>query len=671
MAKGFISDDEMSAMEATQPRPKGFISDEEMDLREKAFAPLPSVESIAKSKIKPWESVVQGAASSMAFGLDNELAGVASGIKAAVTLNNPIDAYNETSRAVEESKRAYKEANPLSHMAGSVVGGFTAPGIGAVKGASLLKNVGTTTAANVGMGAVSRAADGEGIGRVKDALDPTSLAIDTGLGVVFGAGGHALGKTAKAASTPVETAKTANSMVQVGKKAFEETSGDGKLGAVKGALNAYKAAKEIPALKAEAKAVANEGRAFLAKTAEMKGQPWPGSSHDMSDEDVVTALLMEGGEHNPINKFIANTAATTHGGSVQSDDYTKLLSVDPSVSAKARRFDRAEAGEELVDGISDSYGSIKDAAGKRYEQLQGQAREAFTPQGSDAVNEISSLSKSLQADKTISANVRNILDKGVSKLTDGDAPWTQLSPQDQFDRLQEAGRYYQKAVKWSSQNELPEGQEALQQAWGMVKSRLHALEDMKTADKGYSTFKDLEKNLFEPLGNKVRGKITDFDPIKVEKLFSGSASGRKLAKQVERAREALKSGSLSDEQAEVVKATLAKLDDMQSLSDLKKFQGNFKMKTVGVSGMATERLGSIARKDSLLDSAVRTPNSFLGEREEVATQAAKLLGKPLNEASMQEKVAIAKYNTWLRANQKAPAQERAKVWSKLSEGFNK
>lgn len=607
-------------------------------------------------------SALQGAAETASIGFDDEVGGaftsVAKNLGAYAGLSEPTT-YEVERDKIRDSKKALQEANPMSYLGGSLVAGVAIPAGGAAK-------AGGGLAARVASGATIGGSQGaiQGYGNSdEDTLGGQlqDTAVGGGLGAILGGAGGALTKSKAIKDGVADAAVGAKELLTsdkakyvakaFGKGMIEPGSLEGNaidasaaffglpvapVRTSKAAMKALEAFKELGATDAAIKEAADLGRKAYG----------PGTMHNMSDETVLARLLIEGGD-NPATRLAANTYAAATGGDGKA--YLNLLTKTPDETRAARNFNPIEAGQQLKGDISDTYETLKKEAGQAYGTLRDQARGTFQLKGLDPVKDITSSIEESMRYKSISGSTRNVLDDVFADLAgrESQPAFSQIDSGEQFDRIQEAAQRLGKAVKWANQNELPEGQKILQDAWGKMKGHLHELEEMKSADAGYSTFKQIEQNLFKKLGTVERGRLKEIDPIKVELLFKNSATARRLWADIEKTRGLLGTDKLTPAQEAAFKGFLDIADKLKVQSDLAGDMNRFRYKDAGPSSPAIERLQASMRGDSgLMGRASQSPVTFLEIREAAAESAKVLFGKPFNELSLPEKNMVSEMAAW-------------------------
>jgi hypothetical protein len=621
------------------------------------FDPNAAFESVEDPSML--ESGLRGAAQGLTFGLADEAAGA---LEAAFS-----DKSYEQAR--DESRKAFKEAekaNPGTYLAGDIGGSIATsfiPGLGALnagKGAKLAEVAGKA-ALQGGLTGFGKS-EAEGSELAADALQGAAI------GGVLGAGAYGVGKGIEKGAQAWDDIGGKEGLKQVG-KAFREGAKDGKeLGGldisnvpgVSQLSQAYyggkRAISEIADL-ASTKREMGDVAAALQKTF------GPGSSVDLSDNDLLMQKLLEGGivgEPNRAHELVASKFAQVHGGSA--DQYLSLLKRSPEELAAAQMFDKITASETLAPQFDDAYKTLRSETGKRFGALSDEARTQFQKVDDTPIRDLQTILAAIDDDTTISATSKNYLREGMKKLGDD---FADLEPAEQFDRLVAAKDKLKGGAKWASRNEVPEGAAAVRDASQSVDKYLKALESRKTADSEWTALSRLEDNLFKKIGVVKGGRVQSIDPIKLEKIFSGSSSGRALMKEVAKAEEVLASGKLPADKVQDIQSIIDLLKGYANQANLKREMTAFRYGDAGPSSPAIQRMQAVQGKDSPTTTAVRAPQLFLKMKAEASNAAEGIFGKPFSQLSAQERGVVSKYALWLAQNEGASANDIARKIAQL------
>jgi hypothetical protein len=636
------------------------------EMKTSKFDPSQKFEAIEEPSML--ESGVRGVAQGLSFGFADELTGALES-----TLSDKT--YKQ---ARDESRKAYDEAekaNPITYNVGDIGASIATsfiPGFGALnasKGARLVEVAGKAAL----QGGLTSAGH-------SDKEDLAGLAGDTlkgvGAGAVLGSAAHGLGKGVEYLSDNLDDIKGfGDAAIRGFKQGYKSDGFTGSdlldtaatvvshgtiptpFRASRGIKGAIEALKDKGATDKE-----------LSEVAEQLRHVWgPGASQNLSKEEVLMRGLLDEGS-NPAKDYVASKFGAA-GGNV--DLYKSLINLSPEETAAARAFNKAEAADSLTQGITDTYRGFSDEASKRYGQLKDAARNAFPQQSTAPVQILSDAIKDANKYQSISGGTKAVLNDVFADLTgrEGEKAFTQLTPAEQFDRLLASKQRLGKAVKWAAKNELPEGQQILQQTYGKFQSLLQSLDDMASADTGYKQFKGLENNLFKKLSTTERGTIKEFDAGKIEKLMSDTKEGRKLAKKLIEAKEMLDNGTLSPEVADKMRPFFKSLEESMNKSKLQRDLNSFRQQQ-GPSSPAIERLQASLGKETPLSQASTIPNTFLKIREDAVKNAEVMFQKPYKELNMKQKELVGKMALWRASpegQRASPAEMARKISQLLSE----
>lgn len=576
-------------------------------------------------------------------------------------------------QARDESRKAYaaaQKANPITY-GGAELGGAVAtafvPGLGVLnagKGARLAEIAGKAAL----QGGVSSAGSSEATGAelLKDTAKGAAIAGS------LGAAGYGVSKGAQyIANHSDEISDFAKTGVVGFKKGYssEGTAGQDLLDLAgtmhgipnptrvyRGAKGALEAVKQAGATKADIAEVANQVRAeYSANPDRFKDTFGHGSFLNLSDDEVLMRGLLDEGD-NSAKRYITNkVAAEGHNA----EQFRRIINNSAEDTAAARDFNRVNAAEDLTDGLTDTYKAYQKEAGVKFDTLKNQARDAFPQQDTAPVKILSDAMEAATKRRSISGETKNVLNDVFDDVAGraDEKNWTQLSAPEQFDRIHEARQRLGKAVKWAATNELPEGQQILQDTYDKFGGILKSLDAMAEADKGYSQFKGIEKGLFKKLGNVEQGNIKDFDSTKIETLLGGTKSSRKLAKQLSKFKEMAASGQLSEEAVASMKPFMDKLDEALNRSELNRDMTKFRYEA-GPSSPAIQQLQKKITGQTMLQSASESPQLFLKLRENAALNAKLMYNKPFSQLEPAQQKAVSKYALWEQANMGASENEK-------------
>lgn len=589
------------------------------------------------------ESLARGGAQGLSFGLADEATGA---IESLFT-----DKTYEQAR--DESRKAYaaaEKANPKSYLVGDIGGSVATafvPGLGALnagKGARLAEVAGKA-ALQGGLTGFGKSEEESAGGLLKDTASGAVI------GGALGTAGHGLVKGVQKGADLVGAIGGKGGLEHAG-HAFREGAKQGReiLGmdvsnvpivsqisqGISGAKNAL---KEIGALSQENDA--------LLKTF------GPGGVKDLSDVDKMMGdLISKGITGDPTRgqQLVAAKFAQIHGGSAEK--YLDILRRSPEELQSALGFDVIKAGEELAPLAQSAFDDMRQASGAAYEKLSQDARKNFHMKGSYPVGILNSALKEADRYESISDTTRKVLRDAMKDLNghEGQPAWKDIKGPERFDRLLASKQRLSRAVKWASKNALSEDQQLLLDTQQKFNATLKKLDDMAAADQGYSTYKGVEDGLFKQLGTVKRGKIQEFDPIKLESLFRGSAKARGVAKQIVRVQELVDSGKLPKESEARLRAFLTKVNELTEKSRLKRDIESFKQANGGPTSMAVDRAAARFGKDSATMKAINSPRNFIGTKASSADVAKSMWGKTTGDLKPAEMLSVAKYLNWINNN---------------------
>lgn len=589
------------------------------------------------------ESFLRGGWQGLTFGLGDELAGATD----AVFTDKTYEEGRDESRRLNAAAEA---ANPKSYLAGDMGGSVATafvPGLGALNAAK-----GARLAQVAGKAALQGGLTGFGKSEEESA---GGLLADTAKGAMIGGAlgtaGHGLMKGIDKGVDLARAVGGKGGLEHVG-RAFREGAREGReLGGLdvsniplvsqvsQGVSGVKNAVKEIGALSDETDA--------LMKTF------GPGGVKDLTDADKMMAdLIAKGitGEPTRGHQLVAAKFAQIHGGSAEK--YLDILRKSPEELQAALGFDVIKAGEELAPLAQSAFDDLSEASGSAYEKLSQEARKHFHMKGSYPVGVLNSALKQADRYESISDTTRKVLRDAMRDLNghDGEAAWKSIKGPDRFDRLLKSKKRISRAVKWASKNALTEDQQLLLDTQQKFDKVLKQLNDMASADRGYTTFAGVRDELFKEIATVKRGKIQAFDPIKLESLFRGSAKARGVAKQIVRVQELVDSGKLPKESEQRLRAFLTKVNELTEKSRLKRDIETFKQQNGGPTSMAVDRAAARFGKDSATMKAINSPRNFLGMKASAADVSKSMWGKSTGDLKPAEMLSVAKYLNWINNN---------------------
>jgi hypothetical protein len=630
-----------------------------------------------KKEVSKLESLGRGAAQGATLGFADELGGAVFGAKEALTSDKTFsDAYKERRDYAREQNKSAQEANPWSYGGGELAGGLLAPGVAGAGAATLGGAILKGAAVNLGQGAVSRVGRSEKEDYMPEAIPSAGeAAVDIGLGAVGGAAGNILPRVFKnreaiksAVLNPKASAESFKQGFKTGAKGTESIiempvlhqANQVRHGISKGLESVAensKVAKEIGDIASDLGYADPKKYAF-----------GPGAVNSISKEEILLQGLLDKGDNSAKN-YIAKKAAAF--GSNE-DDYKAILNMSPEESAVARKFNKVEVADNITDDIQQVYQQFKEQAGQRYKELYDAARSKFTGAGDKPLAAVNNAIGTAEKYKSVSGSVKNVLSDVADDLNgrfeQGEAAFGDLHPSEQWDRIIDAKRRIGDAVKWSKVNEPGESQKILEKAYSDLGGITKSLDDMASADKVYSAFKKTEDNFFKKLGNVERGSIVGFESTKLEDLFGGTKTSRKLLKQLDKAKEAMDNGTLSPEATQQLKPLFEKLDGLIATSKTQRIMNKIRQ-DAGPSSPAIQQMQRALGEDSLATTAVKSPQLFLKAKESASEVTNAMFNKQYMDLNNAEKQSVVKFILWMEGKGKnATIEEQGRKMAMFKNG---
>lgn len=622
------------------------------------------------------ESAVGGLSKGFSFGLGDESAGASKALRDTIFGDKKIkDIVKNYVISRDLARKKYKDmeaANPKSFIGGEIGGGavhMANPLFNAAKGAQLGKQLGTL-AAEGGAYGYGTSDEESAIGQIKDTGKGAAMAI-TGGGLARGAGkvlgpvarktGEVLGpvgRGAKAvgrgiAQVPGSIGRSPQSLWR-SKRTFIEGAGNEKLKSlpdaaktVAGVWEVMKSFADTAARKQEFKKLVSGERAI-----NFKG----------TDQEFVLDQLITDGP-NPIKDWIAERSTTLLPGQLDTKLVKDILDLSMDSRVTARKFDKKGAGEALLPKVTEAYKTTKQASGEAFERLHKEASEIFENVGDTPIEILDKHLTYAASKESISGSTGAILRDVKNGLGED---FAYISPQEQFKRLQAARVELDAGVGWGVKNELPEGQKVLLKARSDFNDLLKVSDQKLEADALYSTFKDFKDDFFEKMAGKIEhGDIKDFDDIKIEKLFTEHDSGRRLYKQINKAKKALLDGKLSTDDANTLRKVLGEIEEIKGIADSKRAIDAFRYKG-GPTSPAVERQAAAMGDSKPLTEAINSPSSFIATMDQFfPAESRKRFGKELSNLSEEERLQIQRLWTWKKKNIEAYPAATEKAWEAI------
>ncbi len=636
---------------------------EDVEQQGMAAATLAADEKFESEDYSELESAMWGLGQGATFNLVDESAG---GIKAIrdtlfgdrLAKDFP-ESYRKSRDLAREMLHDAEAANPKSYLSGQIAGGtalMAVPALNVVKGANIGRN----------LGALALEGGLHGYGATEEEK-PIEQLKDVGKGIAYagigGGAGAGVGKIARGVGSKIGGSKIGSKIKDTGKglsnlgKTYKEATGHPDIKYLPDFAKSVAGVKETIKAIADTKTKRKEFNQLLNTRGRLE--------FDGTDEEfVLTHLLADG--PNPIKDWVADKSATLLPGQIDSPMLKRVLDIPMDKRSAARQFDRKGAGEELLPEFTDAYKATRKASGEAYERLTSEAREAFEPVGDAPVQMIQDALDYAGSRESIGGNVGAVLRDAKKDLGED---FARISPQDQFDRLSKIRTDIGKMVPWSKKNELPEGQKVIQDVYNSLSHSLQASDEKKAGDALYSTFKTFEDDLFKQVSSVRRGKISDFDSIKLEKLFKESDSGRRLMKQINKAKKAITDGDLSADEASTLLKVISKVEEIKDLADSKRLIDAFRFKQ-GPSSPSIERQASAMGGSKPLTEAIESPAGFINSADQFFPQEAqKRFGKAWNQLGPAERQKLIRLWTWQKKNPEAFPKRIEAAWQAIKDGM--
>lgn len=636
-----------------------------------------------KKEAPKWASAAQGAASSMAWGFDDEIAGGASALGALATGDDPAKAYSDTSERIRAQKDRLQSDNPGSYLLGSIGGGVATPALFARGASTLAGQIGRGAAAGGAGGAIQGAGDAESMDRV------VSEAIEGGLkGAAFGS---IFGALARPKSLKQE------GFDEVG-KSFKTIAGGYKEGAAQ--TEAYdllgRIGKTGRGLKGMFKAIrdqANKDNEFAAMIKKAKqdikmggsggggGPRGPSFSDELPDEEFVMRMLLDDGP-NPVKKWVAEKAASLYPGQVDAELYQNLLAKPMDERILQRAFNRKDVGRELKPDFEQTRDLFKRAVGERFGELQGEARSQFA-RSNDAdrilrgvakareriFNESENVPSALKSIEPDLRDVQLILTKGIDAAKDapiGRGNWNEVADDVRFDRLQAARQYIDKqidfkAIKTGRKN--PNASESnLLRLRDEINRVLKFSPEKVEADSLYSQAKKLEDKFW-----KIAEFKGDVDEFEIAKLMNDTDKAGRFRNYIDEVQEFANRKDLPEELRDNANELVGRLRKAIEDAEGKRALDQFRFKQ-GPTSPAIERQTAVLNKSRPAQEAIQAPASFINAADQfIPAQAEQRFGKTWHELNDPEKTALIRFWTWRKSKgENASAADENKVWDRIA-----
>ncbi len=610
-----------------------------------AYKNLGQSRAESQKNIGKLESFGQGVASAGSFGFDDELS--------ALVAPGKYDDNIETMRSMKANREA---ANPMTNLAGNLVGGVAVPGLGAAKATSTIGRIGVGAGVGASQGGIQGLGDSEAESLGGYAKDVAQGALLGGtLGAVTGGlirPKQAVSEVVDAGSRAVDSAKGPLSSMGA---AFKQGAREAKEVPILGDLPIVGSAPAqfIGGTKA-ALAEGMEYRRASKELNELKAQPWPGSSGGNSDESIVSRLL-SGGEQNPTTGYVANQASAF---GINADDYKKLLDMSPERAKKVIDFDKRAAADDaapLFQNLQDTFSSVRT---QRLGELKKQARAEFKGDPVDVLTSIrkgvfqAEQLKTTQAASGILEDAFEIIRNGKGAEVFGFEPGV-ISGSNQstlFDRLQATRQHLDDNIDWTA---IKKGTRS---PTPVEKTLMRARDEIDKSLKGGSEAKLESDNLFKAskgLEDRFFKIVSDKDgrhEVSLSKIFGDNDKVVKAKTFLKEVEEFAARPDLPDSMRESTSALANNLREAMQTADDKRLYEGFSRATRGPSGPSVERMSNVlGGRDNLATSAITSPASFLDLKAQAGEIAQSMFKTNFSDLNPYQKDALVDYLTWVKS----------------------
>jgi hypothetical protein len=410
----------------------------------------------------------------------------------------------------------------------------------------------------------------------------------------------------------------------------------------------------------------------------LQAQPWPGSSRDLSDADVIASMAMKGGEYNSTADYIAKQAAVF---GVPEVEFKKLLEMTPERLEQVANFSKREAGEDaapLLKNLSETFESVR---GARLKELKTQARQEFKGDAQSVLDVMGQANKNaleLRTTKGASPIIEDayeILAHGKGAETFGFKPGDHFEVDNGglFDRLQAARTHIDDNIDWTAikrgnRSATPEEKVLMKVRESLDKSLKGGSDSKIESDSLFRASKELENRFF---------KLTqDKDGVhenSLAKLFGDNDRAVKAKHFMKEMEEFAARPDLPKELKDSTKAFVDKMKMEMSTADDKRLYQEFSRKTRGPTGPSVERLANTLGERNVASQAITTPGTFLDLKTQVPRMAKDAFGKTYSDLNQNEQQALLQLISWkqtkLSKQEAITPQLEAAAWEKIKKGL--
>lgn len=695
-----------------------------------------------REEYNPWVSAAQGATSTVSFGLDDEMSGVGSAVKAGLSGKNPMPAYYAQRDTYRQEKEKAAQDNPVSHFAGALAGGALIP-MGAAGTSGRLGSA-MWNAGKAGM--IQGAA--QGFGDSEDIRKPGDVAANMGVGGVaggiFGAGVggafHGIANPGQVKEAVTETIPNYAKAMMGGLKEGAKDQNSlvstvtGPMGAAKAVRDQYRqnsnfqnlvdssrsadtvashtgvpsrqyneaehppikinngpddytdaewvsgpptAIKQLPPGRGQPSVMdeqpmtspyqeplRNSGQS-AAKDTSYQHKPAP--SKNLSEKEYALRMLWEDGK-NSMKEHYAEKGADQFPGNLDSESYMKNLEMGVDGRNNARKFNRDEAGAELVPHFEKTKQVFKEARNQRFGELQDQAASQY--EGShDILKHIGNAledAHSTNETKGIAPLLEDIQNKvasgkGTRRQGLQEGNWDEVDGAERFNRLQKAREQLYAKKIYAKKEGLSESEHILQDLTDKIDAELKISPEKVEGDRMYRNAKGLEKSMF----NK-----TDFeggvDKYKIAGMLKNTDSAKRFRDNVGRFESFVNDPNLNPKLKQEASKLLSTLKGASDTAEQQRALQDFRFRN-GPSSPEIARMTAIMGGDrSPLTDAIRAPSEFMASSDSFAkSRAQRYFGKSYGQLADHEKDALVKLKFWETNNENASREQADKYLNKV------
>jgi hypothetical protein len=441
------------------------------------------------------------------------------------------------------------------------------------------------------------------------------------------------------------------------------------VGAGKTALDVYPHAvaegKRLEALKAQM-ANTDEGGFFSSK--EKPSFP-------------MTDVLVKPGQSD-IKSQLAERAATIAPQNLSKEMLDQILQMGTQRRQTARGFMPQKASEEITPELKNMLSQLESKKSGAFSKLHSEARGQYTPEMGDFIpSQIESQQSKIKDVQGLSstvigtvAQVNQILNEGpeVFKLKPG--PFNQVTPQDQFDRLQAAREVLDGRLRVMARSNDPAindrtSMRILQESRDKIDEVLKTLPAKQKADQLYAAGTKARKEFFDKM-EFGKGKARDIDAATVERLFGNNATAKRQKEGIEYMKTFLElhgDDILPAEKARMQK-TVQRFEELRSIAEDKRLIEAVRQQP-GPTSPAYQATEAMRVKTGLPGKFDVAPSGEVRTLDEFFTSRAKSeFGKNVNDLSQKEFNILSKMFNWRQSNPNAMIDRENQVFKQFRKG---